>query len=169
MKFIILNGPSCVGKSTIVNAIMSEKEKYYKLSNDSQKWLFYKYDRKTHHEDVRTIQRSLAETVCEMKYNIICDSALHGENRHKLLSIPAKHEYEIIEINLEADYAILVDRFDERVRNFLQKDIKISNTSKERFKEIFDIYQTEKNDSAITFRTDTQKQEEIIQKILQLL
>ena len=87
MKFIMLNGPSCAGKSTIVNRIMSEKDKYYKLSYDAQKWLFSKYDRNVHFEDVRAVQRALAEAVCGLNYNIICDSALYRENREKLLSI----------------------------------------------------------------------------------
>lgn len=104
-----------------------------------------------------------------MNYNIICDSALYRENREILLSIPIKYGYEIVEINLEADYDILAIRFDERIKNVLQKGGRISNTSKERFKELFDIYQSEKNSSAMVFRTDTQNQEDVIKKIFSLL
>ncbi len=170
MKFIMLNGPSCVGKSTTVNRIMDEKEKYYKLSYDTQKWLFSKYDRNIHFEDVKAVQRALAETVCGLHYNIICDSALHRETREKLLNIARKYEYEVIEINLEADYEILAVRFDERVKDALQKKSKtISNTSKERFKELYDIYQREKNSSATVFWTDQQNEEKVANSILQLL
>jgi predicted kinase len=170
MKFIMLNGPSCAGKSTIVSRIMAEKERYYKLSYDAQKWLFSKYDRNIHFEDVRTVQRGLAETVCGLSYNIICDSALYKENREKLLSIPKKYGYEVIEINLEADYETLAVRFDERVKDALAKNSKtISSTSKERFKELYDIYQSEKNSSAVVLRTDLHNQEEIFKSILELI
>lgn len=169
MKFIMLNGSSCAGKSTIVNRIMSEKERYYKLSYDAQKWLFSKYDRNIHFEDVRVVQRALAETVCSLNYNIICDSALYRENREKLLSIPKKYGYEIVEINLEADYEILAVRFDERVKDALAKNSKtISNTSKERFKELYNIYQSEKNNPATVFRTDLLSEEEVVNSILQM-
>jgi predicted kinase len=104
-----------------------------------------------------------------MGYNIVCDSALHKETRDALLKIPKEHGYEIIEINLEADYDVLVQRFDERVADALAKQSKrISNTSKERFKEMFDIYQAEKNPSAITFRTDLESVDDVAKKVLAL-
>jgi predicted kinase len=149
---------------------MEEKERYYKLSYDAQKWLFSKYDRNTQFEDVRTIQRALAETVCKLNYNILCDSALHRENREKLLAIARNHGYEILEINLEAEYEVLATRFDERVKKALAENSKtIANTSKERHRELYDIYQQEKNNTAIVFRTDTLNQEEVTNAILQLL
>ena len=41
--------------------------------------------------------------------------------------------------------------------------------TKERFKELYNIYQTEKNSSATVFRTDLQNQEEISKSILELI
>lgn len=166
----MINGPSCAGKSTVVNKIMDIKDRYYKLSYDAQKWLFSKYDRNIHFEDVRTIQRSLAETVCELKYNIVCESALYRENRGKLLDIPRSHGYEIVEINLDADYEILVVRFNERVADALTKQSKtISNTSKERFRELCEIYESEKNPLAISIRTDSNTPEEVLEGVLKLI
>jgi predicted kinase len=170
MKFIMLNGSSCSGKSTLVQKILENKENYYQLSYDSLKWSFSQYKPNTHFNDVRKLVRAVAESICEMKYNIVCDSALHQETRDALLRIPKEHGYEIIEINLEADYEILAQRFDERVDAALAKQSKrISNTSKERFKEIYDIYQSEKNPSAITFRTDTETIESVTEKVLMLV
>lgn len=170
MKFIMLNGCSCSGKSTVVKRVMAEKENFYQLSSDPQKWLFSKYDKNNHFDDLRKIMKSLAETVCEMSYNIICDSALHREDREELLGIARKHEYEIIEINLEADYEVLAKRFDERVEKALTTpNAKISNTSKERFKELYDIFNSEKNLSAIVFHTDTQSVDEVVESILKLI
>jgi len=102
---------------------------------------------------------SVANKICEMKYDVICDSGLHKSWRDKLINIATLHDYKIIEINLEADYEVLSKRFDERVAKALatpEKDRRISNISKDRFKELYDIFQREKNPSAITFRTDTQ-------------
>ena len=103
----MINGCSCAGKSTIVKRIINEKELQCQLSFDSQKWLFSRYDRTVHFEDVRKVARSLAETLCAMEYTIVCDSALYRENRETLLEIPKKYGYDIVEINRESAYPVL--------------------------------------------------------------
>lgn len=170
MKFIMINGCSCAGKSTIVKRIINEKERYYQLSSDSQKWLFSKYDRTVHFEDVRKVVRSLAETLCAMEYTIVCDSALYRENRETLLEIPKKYGYDIVEINLEAAYPVLEKRFEARLEEASKNPhSKISNTSKERFKELYDIYQSEKNKEALTFQTDDMTLDETFSEIDKVL
>ena len=95
---------------------------------------------------------------------------IYYETREALFEIVEKYGYEIIEINLEADYEVLATRFDERVANALvNKSKTISNTSKERFREIYDTYQSEKNSDAIVLRTDELNGEEVAQKIFQLI
>jgi len=37
MKFILLNGSSCSGKSTIIRNMMKEKDHFFQLSYDSLK------------------------------------------------------------------------------------------------------------------------------------
>jgi predicted kinase len=166
----MINGPSCSGKSTIVKRIITEKEKFYQLSYDGQKWFFSKYDRDTHFKDVRSIVLALAKTVCQMKYNIVCDSALYRDHRQTLLRIPKKYGYEIIEINLEADYDIVVGRFDKRVADtLLNSNARVSNRSKIRFKELYDIYQAEKNPLAKSFRIDGKHDDEVAESILRMI
>jgi len=65
-----------------------------------------------------------------MKYNVICDSGLRKNYREEIIVLARKYNYEIIEINLEADYKILSKRFDERVKAAKTTNTKISNTSK---------------------------------------
>ena len=171
MNFIILNGSSCSGKSTIVKNILEKSDRLFYLSFDRIKWLFSKYSSVDHGDDVGEVLLSVANKICEMKYGVICDSGLHKSWRDKLINIVTLHNYKIIEINLEADYEVLAQRFDERVAKALatpEKDRRISNISVERFKELYDIFQKEKNPSAITFRTDTQSDEEIAENIIKL-
>lgn len=170
MKFIMLNGSSCSGKSELVKKVMESKDKYYKLAYDSQKWLFSKYTPDTHFEDVRKIQKALAECVCGMGYNIICDSALYRDNREELLNIPRKYGYEVVEINLEADYAVLEKRFDQRIVDAKANPrTRMSNWSKDRFKELYNIFQTEKNSDAIVIRTDTQSLEQAAEELFKFV
>lgn len=170
MKFLLLNGPSCSGKSTVVKRVLAEQGHFYKLSYDAQKWLFSKYDRHEHFEDVEKVVLALAREVTDLGYNIICDSGLHKENREKILAIARVHDYEIIEVNLEADYDTLLRRFDERIMEArINPNAKISNTSKERFKELYDTYIAEKNPKAVTFDTGVLRPDQVYQEIVLLL
>lgn len=167
MKLIFLNGSSCAGKSTTVKNIMAKKDKLYQLSYDSQKWQFSQYTREKYSKDVFTLVREILKAVCAMRYQIIADCGLWKEDRESLIAIAKEHGYEVIEINLEAPYDVLAKRFDERVANALAKPgSRIANTSTERFKEIYDIYEAEKNPNALTLFTDKEENEKIIEKIL---
>lgn len=166
----MLNGSSCSGKSELLRKVLEKKDRYYKLAYDSQKWLFSKYTPDTHFQDVRKIQKALAECVCGMGYNIICDSALYRDNREELLDIPRKFGYEVIEINLEAEYPVLEKRFDQRMIDAVTNPrIRMSNRSKDRFKELYNIFQTEKNPEAMVIRTDTQSLEQAKEELFKFI
>ncbi len=171
MKFIIINGSSCSGKSAVIKNVLKKRDRLFYLSYDSVKWLFSKYSSDEHYKDVHNVMLPMTQALCEMKYDIISDSGLYREWREKLLSVPRAHGYDIIEINLDTDYDVLLKRFEERVAGALkipEKDRRVSNISKERFKELYDIFQKEKNPSAIIFRTDKQSVEEIAENVIKL-
>ncbi len=170
MKFIQVNGPSCGGKSTIVKRILEEKPRYYKVSYDALKWGFSQYKADEHFDDVRALVRALAEAVCKIEYNIVCDSGMHLKTREKLFEIARRYNYEIVEINLEAEYDVLRERFEKRLADSaVNPEKRISNTSQTRHRELFDIYNTEKNPDAYTFHTDTQSEDEIVEQVLKLI
>lgn len=172
MKIIILNGSSCSGKSSIIKILMKERENLFYLHYDSLKWLFSKYKRETHYKDVQRVVLSIAREVFDIGCDVISDSSLTREFREKLIYLAKQNNYEIIEINLEADFDVLLKRFNERVESALkvpEKDRRISNLSVDRFKELYEIYNNEKNSNAITFRTDIEKPEEIAEKINKFL
>lgn len=172
MKLIILNGGSCSGKSTIIENIMKRKNDLFHLSYDYLKWQFSNYDPREHRKDVQKIVLAVATCIFKIKCDVIFDSALYKNKieREKVIDLAKKANYEIIEINLEADFEILLKRFDQRVViALIDTNIKRANLSKDKFKEIFDTYNKEKNPSAITFRTDKQSIEEISKNIIKLL
>lgn len=170
MKLVLINGSSCAGKSTTVKAILKQRERLFHLSYDSLKWSFSQYSPDKHIEDVRVLMLSVAKTMIDLKYDIICDSLLFREPREKLIALMREHNYEIIEINFEADYETLLKRFDERVeRAKANPDVRISNLSRERWKELYTIYNDEKSPSATTLRTDEQSIDEILAAVLKLI
>ena len=170
MKFVLINGPSCSGKSSIIKTVLKEKDRYFHLSYDALKWSFSHYEAPKHYKEVQEIVRAVAATVCGMKYNMISDAGLYKASREKLFKIARAQGYEIIEINFEAEYDMLLKRFEERVAQAkATPERKISNLSVDRFKELYDIYQSEKNPNAILFKTDEQNSEEIVSAVLKLL
>ncbi len=172
MKLIIFNGSSCSGKSTIIKNIMLEKEHYFHLHHDSIKWSFSKYKSEIFYNDVQKVLMAMADSVFKMKYNVILDCAFYESSRQEFIDLAKKYDYEILEINLEADYEVLLSRFHVRVKSALavpEKDRRISNLSEVRFKELFDLFNKEKNPQATTYRTDKQSIEEISESIMKIL
>jgi len=104
-----------------------------------------------------------------MGYDVVSDSALKNKFRLELISLATVAGYEILEVNLEASHEVLIKRFDERVASALATpERRISNLSRDRFQELIDIYEREKNPQAISFRSDTQNIEDVAEKILEL-
>ncbi len=169
MKLVIINGASCSGKSTLIKTVLREKERFFHLSYDSTKWLFSQYSPEMQ-EEVQKVLFAIANAAFSLHYNIICDAGLNKEWRLKLITMAKENGYEVVEINLEADFEILSTRFEERVRHALANpDRRIGNISKDRFKKLFDMYQNDKNTSAVLFRTDLQTLEEVKREVLKLI
>ena len=164
MKLVILNGASCSGKSTVIEKLMNHKERYFHLSYDALKWQFSQYASGKYYEDLHKLRLAMLRALCELKYNVITE-AVHEVSRQKHIDIAAEYGYEIVEINLEADYETLLKRRGERIAARDRKE----DFSQERFDALFNAYQSEKNNQAITFKTDTQSAEEIAESILKLL
>ncbi len=170
MYFLSINGASCSGKSTIIKEIVKSENNLFHLSYDALKWSFSKYNSKTHYNLVAELLLNLAKFIVNKKYNIICDSSLYKKDRNKLISLAKKHGYKIIEINLEADFSVLKERFKERVASALANPgSRISNISDKRFKELFNIFEREKNKKALEIRTDNQEIGDVVKNILKLI
>ncbi|MEK7176864.1 MAG: AAA family ATPase [Patescibacteria group bacterium] len=170
MKLTIINGSPCSGKSTIIKRVLKEKEHFFYLSYDSLKWQFSNYVSGKYKEDILEMLLVMAERAFDLQYDVVSDVGLTRVWREKLKDIAVAHKYEIVEINLEADFDVCATRFDERVLSALTKpESRIANTSKEKFKEMYDLYQTNKNPNAITLRTDVASVEEVRSRVLELL
>jgi len=164
MKLVIFNGPVCSGKSTIIGNVMAQKERYFHLSYDSLKWQFSHYASGKYYEDIRVLRFAMLKTLLELNYNVVTES-LHKESRKKHAEIASLFDCDVVEINLEAEYDVLLERWKERMSSGERRE----NISRERFDEIYQIYLAEKNNGAVTFRTDKQSMEEIRMAVLKLL
>ena len=134
------------------------------MSYDSLKWQFSQYASGQYYEDIRTLRFSMLQTLLQLQYNVVTES-LHRASRQKHAKIAASFDCDIVEINLEAEYDVLLERWKARMASGERKE----NISKERFDEIYEIYMAEKNTDAVTFQTDTQSMDEICAAVEKLL
>ncbi len=173
MKFVLINGPSCSGKSTIIRNILLNTDNFFYLSYDTVKWSFSKYASGKYTEHIMSLLVTILQNISDKKFNIICDSGLHKQYRDVLINKAKENNYETIMINLEADYEILKQRFQKRMEDLKENPQKrIANTSEERHRELFEMYQNEKEPTAITFRTDSSNPEDVqnvVNNILKLI
>lgn len=167
-QLIIINGPSCVWKSTTIEAFLPLAPKWYHLSYDRQKWLFSQY--RDHIDEYRPVIWELilhiAEKMMSLGYSVISDSVIRRESREKLIATALKYDYTVREINLEAPWEVINTRFVERLeRNRSNPTLRMANTSIDRLRELYDLYENEKNTDALTFRTDILAPDVIIESI----
>ena len=169
MKFISINGSTCSGKSSVIKSVMKQRDRLFHLSYDTVKWSFSHYTPAEQFQDAQTVLFAMAQEVFKMGYDVISESGLHREWREQLFAAARAHGYEVVEVNIECPYDALAQRFDERVaRALATPDARIANTSKDRFTELHDIFQREKNPAALAFQSDEQSAEEIAASVLKL-
>jgi predicted ABC-type ATPase len=167
MKLLILNGGSCSGKSSVIKYIMKKRKHLFHLGYDSLKWSFSDYTSEKYYKDVQKIILVVADAIFKMNYDVISDSTLYAKSRKELINLATLAGYQILEVNLEAEPEVLAKRFDERVASALATpERKISNLSKDRFQELLNIFEREKNPQAISIKTDTQTVEDVAENIL---
>ncbi len=162
---MILSGAPCAGKSTVAKDIMESNADYFYLSSDALKNLFSDYDSGKYVEQIRTMLLSMEEILCKAGLNIVAE-ALHQEFKARLISVARAHGYEILEVNLEAPYEILLERFKERRSQIEARGEQgYAMRTEENFKANFDAYQREKNPKARTFDTTKETVKEITRNI----
>lgn len=164
---LLVNGPSCAGKSTLVKSIMLQKEDYFHLCYDNIKWLFSKYHSYKYTNSIKSVLFSILKVICKKNHNIICDSVINQKDREKVIQIVEKYNYKIISINLEAPLKILNERFEEERQINIER--KRLGTTHERFQEIYNLYQKEKDKKAKTFNTGKINAENLAKKVFKIL
>src|SRR3989344_5591246 len=116
-KFVIhLFGPSCVGKSTLNEAIGEKIPGIYTVSYDKQKWQLAGYNRDRDKDTIRDITLGLYEVICRKGIPIQFDFMCRNEaDYRRLTEIAEKYEYNFFSFGLTAPVEILLARFRERV------------------------------------------------------
>lgn len=159
-KLIIINGPSCAGKSTIIDEFFLYKKDFFWLKYDAIKRFFVDYEPSHDKEKVQELVTLIGKDRIGRGEDILLENYIET-----IADFAKNNGYDIYQFNIEAPYPTLLQRFQERILN-IKAGIKI-NTSEEKHRQIYDTYISNKKGNDITFDTSTLSKEEIVEKIIQ--
>jgi adenylate kinase family enzyme len=171
-KFIIiLYGPQCSGKSTVAKLILEKVSEVFHASVDKIKWLISDYSAEKYSGKGITDRLVLALMTQAAKegFSILVEGNTKMMANTEIYSkMAADNNLQLVEVNIEAPYDILLDRFNLRVKDSEIKGNKISVKTEEGMKERFDKYQELKNHNIPTFDSAKMSPEEILLEIEKL-
>lgn len=165
---LVLNGPICAGKSTVVELILSRHENLFLASYDKIKWSISQYSSEKHHTVVTNIVLGLAEVAFDQGLSIVADGATLKTTRERYVALAKSKGVKYIEVNMEAPLPLLEERFKQRVVDAAAKGTKISITELPGMMKIYTRYQENKNFDFPTFDSSILSAEQIAEEIEKL-
>jgi len=166
---LVLNGPICSGKSTVVELLLSRHEKLFLASYDTIKWLVSNYSSDKHLAVVTDLVLPLAESAFDKGFSIIADAVTLKTTHQRFAELAKRKGAKFIEVNLEAPLPVLEERFKQRVEDSARMGTKISITDMQGMMKIFKRYQDNKNFDAPTFDSSILTSEQIAAEIEKLI
>lgn len=162
---LVLNGPSCAGKTTVSDIIFKAYGGIFKGKSDTIKRLISDYDYTQHHDLVAEMTLATIKVALGHGLSILKEGGLYGIEEMQRLA----HESNtpIFIANIEAPWEVLVERFQERVANPIP-GLKI-NTDLTRFREVYDEYLATKPATPYEFDSSLMTPDQIVSAIIELL
>ncbi len=168
---LIINGPICSGKTTVIDSIMSNYKKVFRLSANKIKFLISDYNPARDRTAVHECLVIIAEKMLESGMSLVLEggSMAQGDLNESLERVAQKHVMKITTVNIEAPLEVLEKRFNERVKTSLARGKKISVTDRDGFMERYNVYLAIKSKSEKTFDSSVLNGEEIAKQIMELV
>ena len=159
---LILNGPSCGGKSSVSDVFLGKYGGIFNAKSDQIKWLISDYDANVHQNIIHEMIVELIQVALKNGLSVLKEGALWEPE--KILQITKDMNVTFFVANISAPREILEKRFLERVEA-KKKGAKISNVDPERFWDLNDKYLATKMESPLEFDSSLQTAEEIADTI----
>lgn len=163
---LLINGPSCGGKSTVTDILFERYGHIYKAKSDVIKWLISDYHAPTYREVVHIMTLETMRVALAHKLSVIKEGASFQNEAYTEMASQAKVPLSVV--NIEAPWDVLLSRFEQRIEAKRQ-GAKISNTDPVRFKELYDMYLNTKQPNALHFDSSVQSPDEIADAIVEHL
>ncbi len=161
--FLIINGPSCGGKSLVSNVLFQKYGGIYNGKSDAIKWLISDYDANLHRGIVHHMTLETMRVALSHGLSVFTEGALWEPEKYIEMAKIAKVSFFVA--NIDAPWEVLVSRFKTRAEAKKQ-GVKISNIDPRRFKELYDMYINTKMKTELEFDSSKQNPEEIAEVIV---
>lgn len=161
--FLVINGPSCGGKSEAAKVILERYGGIFNGKSDTIKWLISDYYSDTHRDIVYEITLAAISAALHQGLSVLKEGCLFNFDRLK--KIAEEVRVPLFVANIEAPDDVLKKRFLERVEA-KKRGARIANVDPKRFEELKKIYLSTKKESSLEFDSSQQKPEEIVDAIV---
>lgn len=168
---LIINGPMVGGKTSALEAILSQQKKVFRVSPNKIKFLISDYTPDRDRELVHECTYLVAEKMLEGGMSLVVEggSVMQGSLNDRLNQLGEKHNIKVTTVNIEAPLELLKKRFEERVMNSITKGTKISVIDEAGFMQRYDAYLKIKEQAEKTFDSSTQNPGDIAKAIMTLV
>ena len=163
---LIINGPSCGGKSEVAKVILERYGGIYNGKSDVIKWLISDYNSSTHKNIVFEMTLATIRVALRRGLSALTEGALFGPER--LVQLAKKASVPLFVINIEAPEDVLNARFLDRIEAKIG-GARVANIDPKRFKELKSLYAETKMESPLEFDSSRQKPEEIADAVVKYL
>lgn len=170
MKIILfLTGPSCVGKSTIMEGLKKQIPNNYLVSYDKLKLQLTGYDREEHRYVMRRLTLKYLEAICEENFFIFVELwYLSEDDVLEIREIADRHNYKLVTAHITAPIDILMKRCRERIATAEKEGRKNSIMDENIYKKSYELKEYLPK-SKMTIDTSISTPEEAIKLVSGLL
>lgn len=172
-KFILLvYGSLCTGKSTTIKIIQNKHREIFHGSMDNIKWFISDYSSEKYARlgVVNKILLAMNSQAVKERMSIIVEgNAGLMLMRDQYLKLAKEHNFNFIQVNIEAPYDVLLQRLKNRVLYSLKENIKISVTEEDQMRKRYEDYFKYKINEIPTFYSHKDSANEIAEKIEKIL
>ncbi len=164
---LVVNGPSCGGKSTVCNVLFEQYNGIFNAKGDTIKWLISNYESKTYRTLVHEMVAATMHIALSHNLSVIKEGALYEPEQY--IDIAKQANVPIFFVNVEAPWEILTERFEKRIEAKQLGNKKIANTDPVRLKELYDMYLETKMQTELNFDSSKQNPEEIADEVVRYI
>lgn len=164
---LIINGPSCGGKSSVSNVLFEKYDGIFNAKGDTIKWLISGYTPLTHRSAVHDMIVDIIKIAIPHKFSILKEGASYEPEKY--IEIAKANNLLLFIVNIEAPWEVLTKRFEERIEAKKQGVKKIANVDPVRFKELYEEYNKTKMDTPLVFDSSKQSPEDIAEQIVKYM
>lgn len=171
-KFILLvYGPLCSGKTSLIKELMDQLPWLFNISIDKTRRLLSDFQTIDYKDCINTIHESYLRIASDYHLSVVIDgsAALQSEWGFFYRLLAEKYNYRFVEINIEAPYRILEQRFVERTQRLLSQWAKLKAVHIEDMQNRYESYIKNKNNEIMTFDSSLYSPLELCGKVIELL